>query len=177
MRRLLAWVFRKLAVKIDEPLTTLRIPRAAPPVATAPRPEETITRLSKKFTEHSGMTSDHPSQRVMRTREVPDPVVTYSGTRLGETSSDGVTKVLKMIIMCPGSSILRAYETTRVGFPGIQYLVERQDRGQSEWRSKLTDNKNDANTQWFEWYDEIKKMNNNGFGGCSGTGLEGKRPF
>ena len=70
-----------------------------------------------------------------------------------------------------------ASETTRIGLAGIRYLVERYIPGEQAPRYKLTPNKDEANAQWFEWYDEIKRSNNGGFGGCSGTGLDGQRPF
>jgi hypothetical protein len=156
-KRFFAWL-GDLLPQLNAAPVELHIPPPARPVVTTPRPEDTIIRLSKAFEK----------------ARTADPVVTHPGTRLGATSPDGVTKVLKRNIMCPTQGQLLAFETTRFGFSGTHYLVERHIGGESQPRYKLTPNKDEANAQWFEWFDEMKKK---GFGGCSGTGMDGTRPF
>lgn len=164
--KFLVWSYKKLkAINFDQPPTTLHIPRPAKGIIS----DEELMDVMEEVV--------GPPQIVTNVRlpHTPvDPVVKYPGTQLGAMSPDGVTKVLKRNIMCPTQGQLLAFETTRFGFPGTRYLVERHIRGESQPRYKLTPSADEANAQWFEWYDEMKK---NGFGGCSGTGLDGTRPF
>ena len=96
------------------------------------------------------------------------------GTVAGETP-DGVAKHLVKYIMSGTRQQLMAYETTRQGFPGTRFLVERVVPNQDP-RSYLTPDRDKANAQWREWYDEWRKQPG-GFGGSFGTGLDGQLPW
>jgi len=72
-----------------------------------------------------------------------------------------------MHVMC-GPNRLLAYEVTRQGFPGTQFLVERHRPNQQVPQYKLTSNRHDANAQWHTWREEWRAQPN-GFGGASGT--------
>lgn len=93
-----------------------------------------------------------------------------------QIGDDGVKRVLKMHIM-RGHEILRADEVTREGFPGVGYMVERVSADQNQPpKYVITPNQNEANATWWKWYKEWKAMPG-GFGGASGTGLDGKPPW
>lgn len=87
---------------------------------------------------------------------------------------DGVHKELVKFIF-RGSERLMASRVTRDGFPGINYLVEWQRPHQNP-KSVQAPNRAQANDQWLSWYQEWKKQPG-GFGGASGTGLDGMPPF
>jgi hypothetical protein len=91
------------------------------------------------------------------------------------TTPDGVTKVLVKYIMRGTQQQLFAYETTRDGFPGTRFLVERVVPNQ-ERQSCLTTNREEANIKWHEWFKEWEKQPG-GFGGSFGTGLDGRLPW
>jgi hypothetical protein len=80
-----------------------------------------------------------------------------------------------MYIMA-GRDRLLAYEVTRNGFPGTRFLVERHRPNQHDPQYKDTPNREEANAQWREWYEEWKAKPTQ-FGGASGKGLEGKPPW
>jgi hypothetical protein len=90
------------------------------------------------------------------------------------TDAEGVTKKLIMHIM-RGKDKLLAYEVTRAGQAGTQYLVERHFRDRIQG-STTTSSRDAANGQWLEWYREWKNSPG-GFGGSFGTGLDGTPPF
>jgi hypothetical protein len=91
-----------------------------------------------------------------------------------ELPADGVTKKPVMYIMF-GPNRLLAYETTRQGFPGTRLLVERHLPNEQP-KYCDTPNRDEANAQWRKWYEEWKAKPG-GFGGASGTGLNGKPPW
>ena len=72
-----------------------------------------------------------------------------------------------------GEYSLIAYITTREGFPGSRFLIVRA-RPNMDPQSVETSDVTIANAKWQEWYLEWKKR---GFGGSSGTGLDGAPPF
>jgi hypothetical protein len=85
---------------------------------------------------------------------------------------DGVSRTIVRYIMC-GQNQLLAYTTTREKMPGTRYLVVRM-RPSQEPQSVETPDRDRANARWNEWYQEWKSQ---GFGGASGTGLDGASPF
>jgi hypothetical protein len=72
-----------------------------------------------------------------------------------------------------GPEQLLAYTTTRKTLSGSRYLVIRVRPGRDPHTIETSD-RNAANAQWKEWYMEWEKQ---GFGGASGTGLDGTPPF
>lgn len=85
---------------------------------------------------------------------------------------DGSHRETARYILC-GQDQLTAYTTTRDGLPGSRFLVVRA-RPNQQPQSLETSDQNAANAKWSEWYLEWKKQ---GFGGASGTGLDGTSPF
>jgi hypothetical protein len=88
-------------------------------------------------------------------------------TDMPVTTADGVTKRWVMHITY-GANKLLAYEVTRNGFPGTQFLVERHRPDQQNPQYKLTPNRDEANAQWLKWREEWQAQPN-GFAGASGT--------
>lgn len=68
-----------------------------------------------------------------------------------------------------------AFRVVRDGFSGSNYLVEWQRANQNP-KSMQTPDRAQANNQWLIWYKEWEKQPG-GFGGSSGTGLDGAPPF
>jgi hypothetical protein len=99
----------------------------------------------------------------------------YQHAPVPAMTPDGVTKVLVKYIMRGTQQQLLAYETTRAGFPGTRYLVERKASDQDP-KSCLTSNRDEANARWNEWFKEWEKQPG-GFGGSFGTGLDGRPPW
>lgn len=89
-----------------------------------------------------------------------------------ESGEDGTHREIMRHIMC-GQDQLLSYTTTRDGFPGTRFLVVRARPSQPP-QSVETPDREAANAKWVEWYLEWKKQ---GFGGASGTGLDGAPPF
>ncbi len=105
--------------------------------------------------------------------EVQLPLAT-SAAALSSTTAEGVTKTLRRYIM-RGRESLFAYEITREGFTGTQFLVERIIPDQNP-KSTETSNRDEANLQWHKWYKEWEGQPGS-FGGASGTGLDGNLPW
>lgn len=91
-----------------------------------------------------------------------------------ELPADGKTKTIVSYILY-GSDRLLAYEVTRDGFPGVRYLVERHRPNQQPAYCDTPDRER-ANEQWRTWYQEWQSQPG-GFGGSSGTGLDGRPPW
>jgi hypothetical protein len=89
-----------------------------------------------------------------------------------ESGEDGTSRKIVRYIMC-GPDQLLAYTTTRQNLPGARFLVIRV-RPDREPQTLESADRSVANAQWGEWYLEWKK---HGFGGASGTGLDGAPPF
>lgn len=85
---------------------------------------------------------------------------------------DGASKTIVRYIIY-GQDQLLAYTSTREGFPGTRFLIERNRPSQTP-QSLQTSDRDLANAKWNEWYQEWKRK---GFGGASGTGLSGEPPF
>lgn len=93
---------------------------------------------------------------------------------LPATTSDGVSKIAIKYIM-RGHDQLLAYEVTRAGFPGKRFLVVRNRPNQNPQSFETADSAN-ANARWQVWFQEWRQQPG-GFGGASGTGLDGKPPW
>jgi hypothetical protein len=85
---------------------------------------------------------------------------------------DGIHREIVRYIM-GGPDQLLAYKTTRKGLPGTRLLVVRV-RPDNEPQSLETQDRDIVNAKWNEWYQEWKQR---GFGGASGSGLDGTPPF
>jgi membrane protein implicated in regulation of membrane protease activity len=88
------------------------------------------------------------------------------------SGADGVSRAIVRQIMC-GQDRLLAYKTAREGLPGARFLIVRE-RPDRQPQSMETSDRVAANATWNELYQEWKKR---GFGGASGTGLDGEPPF
>jgi predicted nucleotide-binding protein len=88
-------------------------------------------------------------------------------------AKEEANKILVKHIM-RGTDRLLAYEIVRDGFPKV-YLVEFTMRNK-EPKSCSSEDYKVANVQWHEWYKEWKQQPG-GFGGSSGTGLDGIPPW
>jgi hypothetical protein len=69
---------------------------------------------------------------------------------------------------------LLASETTRQGFAGTRFLVERIAPSEAS-KSCRTPNRDEANAQWHRWRKEWNEQPG-GFGGAFGDGIGGKLP-
>jgi hypothetical protein len=125
---------------------------------------------------HIKKVADWVRQQVLRLKPDPTPVELNlpPAPPPTELPADGVTKKPVMYIMF-GPNRLLAYETTRQGFPGTRFLVERHLPNEQP-KYCDTPNRDEANAQWRKWYEEWKAKPG-GFGGASGTGLNGKPPW
>jgi hypothetical protein len=103
---------------------------------------------------------------------LPAPAPPTSSVSFPLEGKDGTKRVIVRYIM-HGEDRLLAYTTTRENLPGTRFLVVRERPGR-EPQSIQAPDRDAANAQWNEWYQEWRK---GGFGGASGNGLDGASPF
>lgn len=146
-----------LAFMDDQTYVTLKIPPPSPVKITAPAPDKILQPPPTEFP------APIPVKPVSSVRPLANVI----------SSVNGVNKVLIKYIM-RGAERLMAYEIVKEGFP-TGYLVEFAMRDK-EPKSCANADYRVANAQWHEWYKEWKQQPG-GFGGSSGTGLDGTLPW